>query len=94
MSGGALLDQAVTNSPNGFDFEAGMLDLFAYPADVHIHGAGLHFGIELPDTKQEVVPGLYPSLALEKVMEQLEFGQGEVNFLCRDGNAMVLLIEN
>ena len=71
-----------------------MLDLFAYPADVHIHGAGLHFGIELPDPKQEVVAGLYPSLALEKVMEQLEFGQGKVNFLPGDGNAMVLLIEH
>jgi hypothetical protein len=60
---------------------------------VDIHSTRFHIGIELPYSKKQVIPGLYPALSFKEIMEKVEFGECEINFFSRYGNAVVILIK-
>ena len=55
----------------------GLVDLAAEKADVHIHRVGLSHKVKAPYAVQQGLPGEYPALVLQQLVQKIKFFLGQ-----------------
>src|SRR5436190_2192517 len=70
-------EKSVADAPDCIEILCSRAELFAEPAHVSIHRAGIDQGVIFPNVAEELFAGLHAAAALYQDCEKAEFGGGE-----------------
>ena len=72
-----LFDEPVAHADDRLDLPAGMAELAAQPADVHVDRSGFDLAVEPPDALEQPVAREHAVAVLDEEAQQLELALGQ-----------------